>query len=104
MDRSRYCGAMARGGGRVAGLRHAERGETRLFLSDKHIAPVDRLLRPEENRVFRFADAQVPGENANNEQPGRDTHHAGTQRRTVGLPERMAPAPVHHGHVAGQLR
>lgn len=103
MDRGCDRGVVARGGGRVAGLRHAERGETRLLLSDKHLAAVDRMLRSEEDRVLRVPDAQVSGEDADNEQPGRHTDHAGTLRRAMGLSERVAAAPVHNGHVAGQL-
>lgn len=103
MDRGGHGDTVARGGGRVAGLRHAERDKTRFFLPDQHIAPVDGLLRPEEDRVLRVPDAQVSGEDADHDQPGRHTHHAGALRRTVGLPERVAAAPVHHGHVAGQL-
>lgn len=56
MDRSGDGRAVARGSWCVAGLRHAERDQTRLLLPDQHIAAVDGLLRPEKDRVLRVPD------------------------------------------------
>lgn len=103
VDRGRDSGVVARGGGRVVGLRRAQRDQARLLLPDKHLAAVDRLLRSQEDRVLCLAHAQVPGEDADHEQSGRHSLNAGTLRRTMGLSERVAAAPVHHGHVAGQF-
>lgn len=77
MEKSGHGRAVARRSRRVARLRHIERHQERLLLSDEHPAAMDRLLRHHEEGGIRVEGAQVSREEPDYVELGRYTDHAG---------------------------
>jgi len=92
----RDSGSVARGGRRLARLRHSQRAEARLLLPLQPRPSPHRLLREGRRGRNHQGRAQVSAEDQRDGQLRRHPGLPGALGRAVGLPQRVAAPPVPH--------